>query len=247
MEDIYLEKFTSIFGNKKKKDEMYKVSYKDKDIKEFERKVRELEKAKDDNNYNKAISLLSDIFKIIAGVGFIYDIAGAHSVINDVLLWTAAYEIDYFHNSKRGKIKKLKYEINNAINSLEVSEKSLENPKNKKIVRKNIDKLEKLQSKLDRQLDKNDPFTKSESTIEEFESVFYESNDNRDNSGNASNMVSAVNISYNANDSTQRNAIYNAQKKIAKAQQSRQRQRDKMKKKGIENTTNEFTSIFYND
>jgi hypothetical protein len=63
-----------------------------------------------------------------------------------------------------------------------------------------------------------------------------------------SGSVSNVSIAYNSNDTTQRNAIYQAQQKIAKAQ-SRQDKRDS--KKNLQNTAGanpvhqEFSSIFY--
>lgn len=73
----------------------------------------------------------------------------------------------------------------------------------------------------------------------EFTSIFLE--DDKDDASKAANMVSNVSIAYNASDSTQRNAIYQAQSKIAKAQKQKDITSDRKKAYGLKT---EFTSIF---
>ena len=81
-----------------------------------------------------------------------------------------------------------------------------------------------------------------------FDSIFLEADDNRDNSAAASNMVSNVSIAYNAGDSSQRNAVFIAQQKIAKAQKRKDEQNKKKEAKGISTECmdlDKFSSIFY--
>jgi hypothetical protein len=84
-----------------------------------------------------------------------------------------------------------------------------------------------------------------------FSSIFLENDGTQPENTQASNMLSNVSLQYNAGDTTQRNAVYQAQSKISKAQKRKEASDLRKQKYGIKtesiyrNTMNEFTSIFY--
>ena len=86
----------------------------------------------------------------------------------------------------------------------------------------------------------------------DFDSIFLEYGEK--NAQAASNMISNVSIAYNAADASQRNAVFQAQSKISKAQRRKEKSNLEKEKHGFTATESanpfkdsmlEFSSIFY--